>query len=275
VSSEVPAGSGGPASVRQPGTPATPQPPKQSFGPQHSNSRTEGRGKPGVSAGSPNVDPTQRPQFNVSGTGASDKEAAAAEKVITRSTERSTERSNTLMKNLDKDLREYFGFEESPSASDLDKEASKVISGIRSSQLSSEADKVIAGVKSHLQDISTPELAASKVAMSPTSWMSGKLGNLMSPKGSRMSEKVQSGKLGSAAQQQLSTAQISKTQQQPARQDNAGPAQGAAGGEQPARQAGEESSQRRSARVAERQAASTPSSLRQQIQSTRKRLFKK
>ena len=74
------------------------------------------------------MDPTQRPQFNVSGTGASDKEAAAAEKVITRSTERSTERSNTLMKNLDKDLREYFGFEESPSASDLDKEASKVIS---------------------------------------------------------------------------------------------------------------------------------------------------
>ena len=221
------------------------------------------------------MDPTQRPQFNVSGTGASDKEAAAAEKVITRSTERSTERSNTLMKNLDKDLREYFGFEESPSASDLDKEASKVISGIRSSQLSSEAGKVVAGVKSHLKDISTPELAASKVAMSPTSWLSGKLGNLMSPKGSRMSEKVQSGKLGSAAQQQLSTAQISKTQQQPARQDNAGPAQGAAGGEQPARQAGEESSQRRSARVAERQAASTPSSLRQQIQSTRKRLFKK
>ena len=275
VSSEVPARFGGPASVRQPGTQATPQPPKQSFGPQYSNSRTEGRGKPGVSAGGPNVDPTQRPQFNVSGTGASDKEAAAAEKVITRSTERSTERSNTLMKNLDKDLREYFGFEESPSASDLDKEASKVISGIRSSQLSSEAGKVVAGVKSHLKDISTPELAASKVAMSPTSWLSGKLGNLMSPKGSQMSEKVQSGKLGSAAQKQLSTAQISKTQQQPARQDNAGPAQRAAEGEQPARQAGEESSQRRSARVAERQAASTPSSLRQQIQSTRKRLFKK
>ena len=273
MSSKVPAGFGGPASVRQPGTQATPQPPKQSFGPQHSNSRPEGRGKSGVPAGSPIVDPTLRPQFNVSGTSASDKEAA--EKVVTRSTERSTERSDTLMKNLDKDLREYFGFEESPSASDLDKEASKVISGIRSSQLSSEAGKVIAGVKSHLKDISTPELAASKVTMSPTSWLSGKLGNLMSPKGSRMSEKVQSGKLASAAQQQLSTAQISKTQQQPARQDNAGPAQGAAGGEQPARQAGEESSQRRSARVAERQAASTPSSLRQQIQSTRKRLFKK
>ena len=269
VSSEVPARFGGPASVRQPGTPATPQPPKQSFGPQHSNSRPEGRGKSGVSAGSPIVDPTLRPQFNVSGTSASDKEAA--EKVVTRS----TERSDTLMKNLDKDLREYFGFEESPSASDLDKEASKVISGIRSSQLSSEAGKVVAGVKSHLKDISTPELAASKVTMSPTSWLSGKLGNLMSPKGSRMAEKVQSGKLASAAQQQLSTAQVSKTQQQPARQDNAGPAQGAAGGEQPAPQAGEESSQRRSARVAERQAASTPSSLRQQIQSTRKRLFKK
>merc|ERR1712240_761132 len=157
VSSTVPAGSGGPASVRKPGTPATPQPPTQSSGPQHSNSRPEGRGKSGVSAGSPVVDPTLRPQFNVSGTGASDKEAA--EKVVTRSTERSTERSDTLMKNLDKDLREYFGFEESPSASDLDKEASKVISGIRSSQLSSEAGKVVAGVKSHLKDISTPELA--------------------------------------------------------------------------------------------------------------------
>ena len=47
------------------------------------------------------------------------------------------------MKNLDKDLREYFGFDESPSASDLDKEAGKVISGIRSSELSSEADKVV------------------------------------------------------------------------------------------------------------------------------------
>merc|ERR1711952_127649 len=115
VSSEVPAGSGGPASVRQPGTPATPQPPKQSFGPQHSNTRPEGRGKPGVPAGSPIVDPTLRPQFNVSGTSASDKEAA--EKVVIRSTERSTERSDTLMKNLDRDLREYFGFEESPSAS--------------------------------------------------------------------------------------------------------------------------------------------------------------
>merc|ERR1712240_976334 len=269
VSSEVPAGSGGPASVRKPGTPATPQPPTQSSNPQHSNSRPEGRGKSGVSAGSPVVDPTLRPQFNFSSTSASDKEAA--EKVVTRS----TERSDTLMKNLDKDLREYFGFEESPSASDLDKEASKVISGIRSSQLSSGADKVIAGVKSHLKDISTPELAASKVTMSPRSWLSGKLGNLMSPKGSRMSEKVQSGKLAPAAQQQLSTAQISKTQQQPARQDNAGPAQRAAGGEQPAPQAGGVSSQRRSARVAERQAASTPSSLRRQIESTRKRLFPK
>merc|ERR1711873_100275 len=149
VSSEVPAGSGGPASVRKPGTPATPQPPTKSFGPQHSNSRPEGRGKSGVSAGSSVVDPTLRPQFNVSSTSASDKEAA--EKVVTRS----TERSDTLMKNLDKDLREYFGFEESPSASDLDKEASKVISGIRSSQLSSEAGKVVAGVKSHLKDIST------------------------------------------------------------------------------------------------------------------------
>merc|ERR1711978_469872 len=273
VSSEVPAGSGGPASVRKPGTPATPQPPKQSFGPQHSNSRPEGRGKSGVSAGSPIVDPTLRPQFNVSGTSASDLGKEAAEKVVTgtRSTERSGKgSSDTLMKNLDKDLREYFGFDESPSASDLDKEAGKVISGIRSSELSSKADKVIAGVRSHLQDISTPELAASKVTMSPTSWLSGKLGNLMSPKGSRMSEKVQSGRLASAAQQQLSTAQISKTQQQPARRDNAGPAQRAAGGEQPARQAGGVSSQRRSARVAERQAASTPSSLRQQIQSTRK-----
>merc|ERR1712173_59437 len=133
-------------------------------------------------------------------------------------------------------------------------------------------------VNHDLGDIVTfeaPELAASKVTMSPRSWLSGKLGNLMSPKGSRMSEKVQSGGLAPAAQQQLSTAQISKTQQQPARQDNAGPAQGAAGGEQPALQAGGVSSQRRSARVAERQAASTPSSLRKQIQSTRKRLFPK
>merc|ERR1712173_501041 len=92
-------------------------------------------------------------------------------------------------------------------------------------------------VNHDLGDIVTfeaPELAASKVTMSPRSWLSGKLGNLMSPKGSRMSEKVQSGKLAPAAQQQLSAAQISKTQQQPACQDNAGPAQRAAGGEQPA-----------------------------------------
>merc|ERR1711949_99430 len=179
------------------------------------------------------------------------------------------------MKNLDKDLREYFGFDVSPSATDLDKEAGKVISGIRSSELSSEADKVIAGIRSNLQDISTPELVASKVTMSPRSWLSGKLGNLMLSKGSQMSKKVQSGKLAPAAQQQLSTSQISKTQQQHACQDNAGPAQGAAGGEQPAPQAGGVSSQRRSARVAERQAASTPSSLLRQIEGTRKRLFPK
>merc|ERR1711873_105103 len=105
VSSEVPVGSGGPAGVRKPGTPATQKPPTKSFGPQHSNSSTEGRGKSGVSAGSSVVDPTLRPQFNVSSTSASDKEAA--EKVVTGT--RSTERSDTLMKNLDKDLREYFG----------------------------------------------------------------------------------------------------------------------------------------------------------------------
>ena len=163
----------------------------------------------------------------------------------------------------------------SPSASDLGKEAEKVISGIRSSELSSEADKVIAGVRSNLQDISTPELAASKVTMSPRSWLTGKLGNLVLSKGSQMSKKVQSGKPAPAAQQQPSTFQISKTQQQPACQDNAGPAQGAAGGEQPAPQAGGVSSQRRSARVAERQAASTPSSLLRQIEGTRKRLFPK
>merc|ERR1711873_3878 len=191
VSSEVPDGPGGPAGVRKPGTPAAQKSPTKSFSPQHSDYRAEGRGKSGVSTGSPLVDSTLRPQLNVS----------------------------------------------SPSASDLGKEAEKVISGIRSSELSSEADKVIAGVRSNLQDISTPELAASKVTMSPRSWLTGKLGNLVLSKGSQMSKKVQSGKPAPAAQQQLSTSQISKTQQQPACQDNAGPAQGAAGGELPAPQA--------------------------------------
>ena len=164
----------------------------------------------------------------------------------------------------------------SPSASDLGKEAEKVISGIRSSELSSEADKVIAGIRSNLQDISTPELAASKVTTSPKSWLTGKLGNLGLSKGSQMSKKVQSGKSAPAAQQQPSTPRIStKTQQQPAWQDNAGPVRGAAGGELPAPQAGGVSSQRRSSRVAERQVASTPASILKQLGGSRKRLFTK
>ena len=177
------------------------------------------------------------------------------------------------MKNLDKDLREYFGFDDSPTASDLGKEADKVIAGIRSSELGSEASKVIAGIRSNLQDISTPELSASKATTSPKSWLTGKLGNLVLSRGGQVSKKVQSNKPAPAAQQQPSTSQISKTQQQPARQDNAGPAQRAAGGELPAPQAGGVSSQRRSARVAERQAASTPSSILKQL--GRKRLFPK
>merc|ERR1711873_329761 len=127
VSSEVPDGPGGPAGVRKPGTPAAQKSPTKSFGPQHSESRAEGRGKSGVSAGSPVVDSTLRPQFNVSSPSASDL-GKEAEKVISgiRSSELS---SDNRMKNLDKDLREYFGFD-SPSASDLGKEAEKVISGI-------------------------------------------------------------------------------------------------------------------------------------------------
>ena len=164
----------------------------------------------------------------------------------------------------------------SPSASELGTEAEKVISGIRSSELSSEAEKVIAGIRGNLQDISTPELAASKVTTSPKSWLTGKLGNLGLSKGSQMSKKVQSGKSAPAAQQQPSTPRIStKTQQQPAWQDNAGPVRGAAGGELPALQAGGVSSQRRSSRVAERQVASTPGSILKQLGGPRKRLFTK
>ena len=166
-----------------------------------------------------------------------------------------------------------------PSASELGREAEKVISGIRSSELSKEAEKVIAGIRGNLQDISTPELAASKVTTSPKSWLTGKLGNLGLSKGSQMSKKVQSGKPAPAAQQQPSTPRIStKTQQQqqrPAWQDNAGPVRGAAGGELAAPQAGGASSQRRSARVAERQAPSTPSSILKQLEGKRKRLFTK
>ena len=165
----------------------------------------------------------------------------------------------------------------SPSASELGREAEKVISGIRSSELSSEAEKVIAGIRGNLQDIATPELAASKVATSPKSWLTGKIWGLST--GAQMSKKVQSAKPASAAQQQPSTPQIStKTQQQqqrPAWQDNAGPVRGAAGGELAAPQAGGASSQRRSARVAERQASSTPTSILKQLEGTRKRLFTK
>ena len=154
----------------------------------------------------------------------------------------------------------------SPSASELGREAEKVISGIRSSELSSEADKVIAGIPGNLQDISTPELAASKVTTSPKSWLTGKLGNLGLSKGSQMSKKVQSGKPAPAAQQQPSTPQVS---QPAAGQHNAGPVREGAGGEPPALQAGGVSSQRRSSRVAERQGANTPGSI------LRKRLFTK
>merc|ERR1711978_445986 len=125
VSSEVPDGPGGPAGVRKPGTPAAQESPTKSLGPQHSESRAEGRGKSGVSAGSPVVDTTLRPQFNVSSPSASGL-GKEAEKVVsgTRSTELSGRGfSDNRMKNLDKDLREYFGFDDSPSASNLDKEA--------------------------------------------------------------------------------------------------------------------------------------------------------
>ena len=165
----------------------------------------------------------------------------------------------------------------SPSASELGREAEKVISGIRSSELSSEAEKVIAGIRGNLQDIATPELAASKVATSPKSWLTGKILGLST--GAQMSKKVQSAKPASAAQQQPSTPQITtKTkhqQQRPTFQDNAGSVRGAAAGELPAPQAGEASSQRRSTRGAERQASSTPTSILKQLEGTRKRLFTK
>ena len=160
----------------------------------------------------------------------------------------------------------------SPSASELGTEAEKVISGIRSSELSSEAEKVIAGIRGNLQDISTPELAASKATTSPKSWLSGKLGNLVLSKGSQVSKKTQSGKAAPAAQQQPSTPQVS---QPAAGQHNAGPVREGAGGEPPALQAGGVSSQRRSSRVAERQASSTPASILKQLEGTRKRLFTK
>ena len=147
-----------------------------------------------------------------------------------------------------------------------------MISGIRSSELSSEAEKVIAGIRGNLQDISTPELAASKATTSPKSWLSGKLGNLVLSKGSQVSKKTQSGKAAPAAQQQPSTPQIS---QPAAGQDNAGPVREGAGGEPPALQAGGVSSQRRSSRVAERQGASTPGSILKQLGGPRKRLFTK
>ena len=163
----------------------------------------------------------------------------------------------------------------SPSASELGREAEKVISGIRSSELSSEAEKVIAGIRGNLQDIATPELAASKVATSPKSWLTGKILGLST--GAQMSKKVQSAKPASAAQQQPSTPQITTKhqQQRPTFQDNAGSVRGAAAGELPAPQAGEASSQRRSTRGAERQASSTPTSILKQLEGTRKRLFTK
>ena len=231
--SAIPDGPRGPAGINKPSTQATPKSPAESFGPQHSGSHAEGRGKSAVPTGSPSVDSTLGAQLDIS----------------------------------------------SPSASELGREAEKVISGIRSSELSSEADKVIAGIRSNLQDISTPELAASKVTTSPKSWLTGKLGNLGLSKGSQMSKKIQSGKPAPAAQQQPSTPRIStKTQQQqqrPAWQDNAGPVRGAAGGELAAPQAGGVSSQRRSSRVAERQGANTPGSILKQLGGSRKRLFTK
>ena len=165
----------------------------------------------------------------------------------------------------------------SPSSSELGREAEKVVSGIRSSELGSEAEKVISRIQGNLQDIVTPELAASKVATSPKSWLTGKILGLST--GAQMSKKVQSAKPASAAQQQPSTPQIStKTkhqQQRPAVQDNAGSVRGAGAGELPAPQAGGASSQRRSTRGAERQASSTPTSILKQLEGTRKRLFTK
>ena len=134
------------------------------------------------------------------------------------------------------------------------------------SQLGTEAEKVIRGIQGNLQDISTPELAASKAATSPKSWLSGKLGNLVLSRGSQVSKKTPSGKAAPAPQQQSSTPQVS---QPAAGQYNAGPVREGAGGEQPAPQAGGVGSQRRSSRVAERQGANTPGSI------LRKRLFTK
>merc|ERR1712218_669700 len=47
----------GPAGISQPGTQGASQSQAESFSPDHSSNRAKGRGKPAVSAGSPNVDP--------------------------------------------------------------------------------------------------------------------------------------------------------------------------------------------------------------------------
>ena len=54
----------GPAGISQPGTQGASQSQAESFSPDHSSNRAKGRGKPAVSAGSPNVDPAPGSKFS-------------------------------------------------------------------------------------------------------------------------------------------------------------------------------------------------------------------
>ena len=241
----------GPAGISQPGTQGASQSQAESFSPDHSGTRAQGRGKPAVSARSPNVDPAPGSKFSFPSPTASQLGTEAA-KVIRgiRGSLQDTSRTPGHQDTRTPGHQDTCRTPPSPSAS----------------QLGTEAEKVIRGIQGNLQDISTPELAASKAATSPKSWLSGKLGNLVLSRGSQVSKKTPSGKAAPAAQQQSSTPQVS---QPAAGQYNAGPVREGAGGEQPAPQAGGVGSQRRSSRVAERQGANTPGSI------LRKRLFTK
>merc|ERR1712223_2029304 len=54
----------GPAGISQPGTQGASQSQAESFSPDHSSNRAKGRGKPAVSAGSPNVAPAPGSKFS-------------------------------------------------------------------------------------------------------------------------------------------------------------------------------------------------------------------
>merc|ERR1712218_721281 len=149
----------GPAGISQPGTQGASQSQAESFSPDHSSNRAKGRGKPAVSAGSPNVDPAPGSKFSFPSPTASQLGTEAA-KVIRGIRGSLQDTSRTPGHQDTRTPAGHLQDTRTPGHQDT----CRTPPSPSASQLGTEAEKVIRGIQGNLRDISTPELAASKAA---------------------------------------------------------------------------------------------------------------